>query len=701
MGRMLNALSERSLEMGPARNAEASGHFKVATDLHGVVWMVLDRTDKRVNTIDRPVLEELATHIERFEKEKPAAVVIRSGKKAGFAAGADINQFVGASTAEIKAALDQGHQVLDRLAALPCRTIAVIHGHCLGAGLELALACDRRIAVSDATLGFPEVMLGLHPGLGGTFRAPAVADPVEAMTMMLTGRSMPARRAKSVGLVDAVVEERHVEAAVEAAFYGDLRHKPQSLQGKAMGFKPARQFAARMMRKKTAEKASKEHYPAPFKLIDLWEAHGGDPKAMQRAEIDSFAELIESDTSKNLVRVFFLREKMKGLKEGSSGVKHLHVIGAGAMGGDIAAWAAGQGLRVTLGDIKVEPIGGAVAKAAKMFKAVLKDPLKVRDALDRLIPDPDGLGIAHADLVIEAAPEKIELKHKIYAEIEPQLKEGALLATNTSALPLADLAAGLKDPSRFVGLHFFNPVSRMQLVEIVRHDKIGAETERRATAFAAEISRLPAPVASAPGFLVNRALTPYMAEALVLLDEGIPKERIDRRAEQFGMPMGPIELTDQVGLDIALDVATSLRERLGEDTLPAAPEWLTKMVEEKRLGRKTGRGLYDYDEDGKPKKISPEALPDDSKDDADMLDRLILPMLNAVVACIDEGVITDEEITDGAMIFGTGFAPFRGGPVHYARQRGIDEIVGRMKDLAGKHGPRFEPHPGWERLKAR
>ena len=698
MGRMLNALSTRDLELGPARNVEPTGHFRVAKDDDGVVWMVLDRTDKRVNTIDRPVLEELAGHIERFEKDKPAAIVIRSGKAAGFAAGADINQFVGASTAEIKAALDQGHQVLDRLAALPCRTIAVVHGHCLGAGLELALACDRRIAVSDASLGFPEVMLGLHPGLGGTFRAPAIADPIEAMTMMLTGRAMPAKRARSIGLVDAVVEERHVAAAVEAAFYGDLRRKPQSLQGRAMGFKPGRQLAARMMRKKTAEKARQENYPAPFKLIDLWEEHGGNPKAMQRAEIDSFAELIETDTSKNLVRVFFLREKMKGLKEGSSGVKHLHVVGAGAMGGEIAAWAAGQGFKVTLGDIKLEPIGGAIKKAAKMLEKALKSPLKVRDALDRLIPDPEGHGIAHADLVIEAAPEKIALKHRIYAEIEPKLKDGALLATNTSALPLADLAAGLKDPSRFVGLHFFNPVSRMQLVEIVSHDKISPETARRATAFAAEISRLPAPVESAPGFLVNRALTPYMAEALVLLDEGIPKERIDLRAEEFGMPMGPIELTDQVGLDIALDVATSLRERLGENTLPPAPDWLTTMVEEKRLGRKTGRGLYDYDEEGKPKKIAPEALPDGSRDDPDMIDRLILPMLNAVVACIDEGVITDEEIVDGAMIFGTGFAPFRGGPIHYARQRGIDGIVQRMKDLAAKHGPRFKPHPGWERL---
>ena len=368
------------------------------------------------------------------------------------------------------------------------------------------------------------------------------------------------------------------------------------------------------------------------------------------------------------------------------------------MGGEIAAFAAGRGFHVTLGDIAAEPIGKAMRAATKMLERTLKDKIKVRDALDRLIPDPRGFGIRHADLVIEAAPEKPDLKRKIYAEIEPQLKDGALLATNTSALKLAELAEGLADPSRFVGLHFFNPVSRMQLVEIVHHDRIDPETARRATAFAVELSKLPAPVASAPGFLVNRALTPYMAEALVILDEGVPKERIDKTAEDFGMPMGPIELTDQVGLDIALDVATSLRRDL-DTAYPETPGWLKAMVEEGRLGRKTGRGLYEWDEDGKPKKKKVEALPDDSRSDPDLLDRLILPMLNAVVACLNEGVVEREDIADGAMIFGTGFAPFRGGPLHYARTRGVDAIVARMRELESKHGPRFAPDAGWERLK--
>ncbi|MEH6719818.1 MAG: 3-hydroxyacyl-CoA dehydrogenase NAD-binding domain-containing protein [Aurantimonas endophytica] len=697
MSRMLAALSDQSLELGPARAAEPEGNWRCATDADHVTWLVLDRPGKSVNTIDRSVIEELAGHVERIAEQRPTALVIRSAKPSGFAAGADIQQFAGASTAEISAMLEEAHRVLDRLSQLPMRTIAVIHGHCLGAGLELALACDRRIAVPESSLGFPEVMLGLHPGLGGTYRATATADPLEAMTMMLTGKPATAKKAKAIGLVDAVVEERHVRAAVQAAIRGELEPAGGSLKAQAFSLRPARALMASQMRRKAADKAPKAHYPAPYRLIDLWEEHGGNAKAMQAAEIRSFAELIETETAQNLVRVFFLREAMKGLKQGSSAISRVHVVGAGAMGGDIAAWAALEGFHVTLGDVANEPIGRAMKAATKMLTATLKDPLKIRDALDRLTPDPRGLGIRHADLVIEAAPERLELKRGIFAAIEPQLKTGALLATNTSALPLEDLAEGLADPSRLVGLHFFNPVSRMQLVEIVRHDRISAETARRATAFAVELSRLPAPVGSAPGFLVNRALTPYMAEALIMVDEGIPKERIDRVAEDFGMPMGPVELADQVGLDIALEVSASLRQRL-DVPFPDSPAWLEKLVAEKKLGRKTGSGLYDYDADGKPKKQRVEASPQDATSDADLLDRLILPMLNAVVACLREGVVEREDIADGAMIFGTGFAPFRGGPIHYARHRGTDEITAKLRMLAEKHGPRFTPDAGWDRL---
>ncbi len=699
MDTMLETLRPRAMELGPAADMTAGGNWRAATDADRVMWLVLDRPGKSVNVIDRQVLEELNALIDRIEAERPAAVVLRSAKPAGFAAGADINQFVGASTDDIRAMLGQGHIVLDRLEHLAMPTIAVIHGHCLGAGLELALACRFRLAVAGASLGFPEVMLGLHPGLGGTFRSLEIADPIEAMTMMLTGKPADARKARRMGLVDTVLEERHVGNAVTAIRTGEMPAREAGLRQRAFGLRPARSLAARQMRKKAAEQASPAHYPAPFRLIDMWEQHGGSASAMRRAELDSFAELVETPTSRNLVRTFFLREAMRGAKSGRSDIRRVHVIGAGAMGGDIAAWAARQGFVVTLQDIDLKPIGRAVKAANAMFAATLKDPLKVRDAADRLIPDPDGIGIAHADLVIEAAPEKLELKRSIYAQVEPRLKPGALLSSNTSALPLEQLAEGLADKSRFVGLHFFNPVSRMQLVEIVSHPVVGSETARRATAFAVELSRLPAPVRSAPGFLVNRALTPYIAEALLMVGEGIPKERIDARAQGFGMPMGPVELADRVGLDIALDVSASLAERLGTQ-FPQTPPWLAQMVREGRLGIKTGGGLYDY-VDGKPRKIHVDAIPDGAKDDPDLEDRLILPMLNAVVACLREGVVENEDIANGAMIFGTGFPPFRGGPMHYARARGIDEIVERLRALEARLGPRFAPDPGWAELSQR
>ncbi|WP_279481579.1 3-hydroxyacyl-CoA dehydrogenase NAD-binding domain-containing protein [Aureimonas sp. SK2] len=697
MAGLLDTLADRALELSAATTVEARGNWRAATDEDGIAWWVLDRPGKSVNTIDRSVLEELNGLLDQAETAPPRGVVIRSAKPSGFAAGADIAQFESATTPEIAAMLNEGHRVLDRLAALSMPTVAVIHGHCLGAGLELALACRMRLATPGASLGFPEVMLGLHPGLGGTFRSLAVADPLEAMTMMLTGKAAPARRARRIGLVDAVVEERHVLNAVRAAVGGELHPAGGGWKARAFALKPARSLAARRMRAEAARAAKPEHYPAPFRLIDLWETHGGSPERMRAAELESFSELIETPTSRNLVRVFFLREAMRGLKDGASDIKRVHVIGAGAMGGDIAAWAAREGFRVSLSDIDPRPIGQALRKAVTMLDKTLKDRLKVRDALDRLVPDPGGVGIAGADLVIEAAPERLELKQSILREAEARMKPGAILATNTSALPLPDLAAALSDPSRFVGVHFFNPVSRMQLVEVVKHDALSPETLRRATNFVAELSRLPAPVRPTAGFLVNRALTPYIAEAILLAGEGVPKERIDAEAEAFGMPMGPIELADRVGLDIAVEVAQTLAERLGMP-LPEMPGWLHQMVREGRLGQKTGAGLYEYDAEGKPKKIHLDALPDGAPIDPDLLDRLILPMVNTVVACLREGVVESEEIADGAMIFGTGFAPFRGGPIRYARERGVDAVIARLRELEMAHGPRFKPDPGWDRL---
>ena len=400
--------------------------------------------------------------------------------------------------------------------------------------------------------------------------------------------------------------------------------------------------------------------------------------------------MLVTDTAQNLVRVFFLRDNLKNLADGTWKGRRVHVIGAGAMGGDIAAWCAWHGFVVSLGDTKPEPIAGAVKRAADLYGKIGRDNRRrVRDALDRLIPDLNGEGVATADLIIEAVPEVLDLKRKIFAAIEPKMKSDAILATNTSSIPLEKLREGLPRPERLVGIHFFNPVSRMQLVEVVSHDQVVADVLADARAFLGRIDRLPAPVKSAPGFLVNRALTPYLLEALIMLDAGMKKETIDKAAEKFGMPMGPIELADEVGLDICLHVAEMLRGSLNRE-MPDAPQWLKDKVARGELGKKTGKGLYDW-KDGHAVKSQDAAVPP-----ADTIDRLILPMLDVCVTCLREGIVADEKIIDGAMIFATGFAPFRGGPMHYARTRGADDVRDTLKRLTETYGPRFQPDPGWD-----
>ena len=693
----LAILGKRDLELGPFAIDEAPldagpwTHWRMRTDEDGIVWLLFDKKGASANTLSEEVLIELDAVLEKLERDRPRGLVIRSAKPGGFIAGADIAQFRGVTdTGQIEALLTRGHAVLDRLDRLPLPTIAVIHGYCLGGGLEVALACDHRLAIDGASFGFPEVQLGLHPGLGGTVRLTRLINPVQAMTMMLTGRTERARQAKRSGLVDAVTQERHVRAAVKSAISGDWNPAKQGIVGWLMNTSPARGLLASRMRSEAAKKAPADHYPAPYALIDLWVAHGGDPEAMQKAEISSFAKMLVTDTAQNLVRVFFLRENLKNLADGTWKGRRVHVIGAGAMGGDIAAWCAWHGFVVSLGDTKPEPIAGAVKRAADLYGKIGRDNRRrVRDALDRLIPDLNGEGVATADLIIEAVPEVLDLKRKIFAAIEPKMKSDAILATNTSSIPLEKLREGLPRPERLVGIHFFNPVSRMQLVEVVSHDQVVADVLADARAFLGRIDRLPAPVKSAPGFLVNRALTPYLLEALIMLDAGMKKETIDKAAEKFGMPMGPIELADEVGLDICLHVAEMLRGSLNRE-MPDAPQWLKDKVARGELGKKTGKGLYDW-KDGHAVKSQDDAVPP-----ADTIDRLILPMLDVCVTCLREGIVADEKIIDGAMIFATGFAPFRGGPMHYARTRGSADVRDTLKRLTETYGPRFQPDPGWD-----
>ncbi|WP_111642519.1 3-hydroxyacyl-CoA dehydrogenase NAD-binding domain-containing protein [Marinimicrobium alkaliphilum] len=685
-------LAPRNSNMGPEREPEHStDHWRLTRDSDDIAWLILDRKGESANSLSADVMSELNDLLDVIEKGQFKGLVIRSAKKSGFIAGADIRDFTDETEAEVVAArMTQAHGIIDRLEALPIPTLALVHGHCLGGGLELALACDQRLAIEGASFGFPEVMLGLHPGLGGTFRSLELINPISAMTLMLTGRPANARKAKKMGLVDAVVEERHVGKAVKALLAKKVRRQPDLMSRLwRLGF--MRQISANKMRSQTGKKARKEHYPAPYALIDLWEKHGVNRKALQKAEIKSFAQQLVGSTAQNLVHVFFLRERLKSFGKAPCEIRHVHVVGAGTMGADIAAWAASRGMRVTLTDLEPDVIAKAIGRAGSFYGKKLRARADQRDALDRLIPDLDGAGVGQADLIIEAVAEKVEIKSKVYEALEARMKPGAILATNTSSIPLETLAEKLKHPERFVGLHFFNPVTRMELVEVVSHDKVSEDTLESARGFCGAIARLPVPVKSAPGFLVNRALTPYLVEAFVLLDEGHDKATIDKAAEDFGMPMGPIELADRVGLDIGLSVAKMLKERL-DDPMPEVPEWLQKKVDDGDLGQKTEQGLYRW-VNGKADKGEPVKPP------AELIDRLVLPMLNTCVRCLREGVIEDADALDGAMIFGTGFAPFRGGPLHYARQRGVDDVVETLKSLEALHGERFAPDAGWDALK--
>ncbi|MBR1151102.1 3-hydroxyacyl-CoA dehydrogenase NAD-binding domain-containing protein [Bradyrhizobium sp. JYMT SZCCT0428] len=695
--RIMGVLGDRVLELGPKPDAGGPyKNFMLTRDSDGIAWLLFDREGASANTLSADLIEELGKVLGELESARPAGLVIRSAKKSGFIAGADVNAFRGASDVlAVETEIGRAHKVIDRLEALRLPTVAVIHGFCLGGGLEVALACQMRIAIDDARFGFPEVMLGLHPGLGGTVRFTQLVNPMQSMPLMLTGKTIDARKAKSLGLVDAVTQERHVRSAVKDAVFGRLKRAAPGLLTSVLNWEPARKLLASRMRSEAAKAAPQEHYSAPYALIDLWESYGGDKYGMLRAEQASFAKLMVTPTAQNLIRVFFLREQMKKLAGSGNKIKHVHVIGAGAMGGDIAAWCAGQDMRVTLADMKPEPIAGAIKRASDLFGKILRKRTDVRDALDRLMPDMGGEGVRSADLIIEAVPEKLALKQKVYAGLEPIMKPGAILATNTSSIPLQDLRTSLQKPERLLGLHFFNPVSRLQLVEVVSHDGTDAQLLKEALAFVGAIDRLPLPVKSSPGFLVNRALTPYMLEAMVMLDEKIDKSVIDAAAKKFGMPMGPIELADQVGLDICLDVGDMLRSKFG-DALPPTPAWLREKVAKGELGRKSGKGFYIW-KDGKADTSS--AAPSVTEPSAEMIDRLILPMSNVCVACLHEGIVDNADVVDGAVIFGTGYAPFRGGPLNYARTRGVDNVVSTLWALTEKFGGRFTPDAGWENFR--
>jgi len=667
-------------------------------DADGIAWLTLDRPGSSANTLSESVLTELDGLLTPLAARPPRGLVVRSGKASGFIAGADVREFLQlASETEAYDKVRRAQSVLQRLAELRCPTVALVHGYALGGGFELALACRYRIAVADPTLqiGLPEVQLGIHPGFGGTVRAVRLLGPTTALDLMLTGRAVRADKALRLGLVDRYAAATEIEAMARNFVVEPPRPRRPSFAERLLGWPGVRRLVSSRIHAKLATKAVRAHYPAPYALLDLWTRYGARGERAFDAEARSIARLFLSDTSRNLVRVFLLQEDLKALAGKSpEPLRKVHVIGAGVMGGDIAAWCALRGLEVTLQDREIRLIEPALRRAEEFMQKRLRDSTLVAAAMQRLRADVEATGVASADVVIEAIVENLDAKRALYAILEPRMKPEAILATNTSSLMLESLAEQLLDPRRLVGLHFFNPVAQMPLVEIIRTQATHAAVMDTAFSFTRRIDKLPLPCRSAPGFVVNRVLTPYQQEAMIAVEEGLPLELIDRVATDFGMPMGPIELADVVGLDVCQHVGEIIAAGLGR--VPAELPKLRALVASNKLGRKSGQGFYPW-RDGKPVK---RPAPSRSAP-GDLEDRLVLLLLNESIACLREGVVASADLLDAAVIFGTGFAPFRGGPLTYARHRGVAAIVERLEELAARHGPRFNPDPGWSEIDRR
>ena len=635
-------------------------HWRYETDAQGLIWLTFDKQGESANTFSRDVIDELLAVLDEIAAARPKGLVLRSGKDS-FIAGADVNEFVRFKDAdEALAFTRKGWDMTQKMRDLPFPTTAMVNGFCMGGGLELALGCRYRVALDDpkTRFAFPEVMLGIWPFWHGLMWLPKLVGPAAALDMILTGKTVDARRAKRMGLVDEAVPLRILENTARMV---TLEARPPKGLGfvQRMLLGPLRAVVVSQARKQVAKRARPEHYPAPYAILKAWQQYDGDTFACKDDPTCSLKALTEHPTTRNLIRIFFLQERMKGLAKGVDfRAKHVHIVGAGVMGGDIAAVCAMRGITVTLQDTSPERLAPAVERAAKLFKRRLREPARIRDAMDRLIPDVAGTGAARADVILEAIFEDLKAKRELFAKLEAMAKPSAVLASNTSSLKLSDIAAQFKDPSRLVGIHFFNPVPQMMLVEVVDAAGTNPAHVKNAIAFVRQIDKLPLPVKDSPGFLVNRVLGPYLQNAFRMLDEGVTAETLDAAMEEFGMPMGPIELADTVGLDICLHAGKQLAKKDAQGHEPEAPKILLDKVALGQLGRKSGQGIYRW-ENSKPVKGAA------GSHDERLVQALIQPYLDESRAVLAEGIVPDSELIDAGLIFGSGFAPFRGGPLHY------------------------------------
>ena len=689
----------------------------------GVAVVSIDQPGSPVNILTAAVKAEFESLLERLRADKAVrAVLLISGKPDGFIAGADIEQFVALPNQAAAEALSRdGQATMDRVAAFPKPIVVAIHGACLGGGLELALACHYRLASNHpkTQLGLPEVQLGILPGAGGCQRLPRLIGLRAALDIILAGKSERAAKAFKLGMVDELVPPSLLRSAAMAAALrlveSGLPRRPRrgGLAGLLLDGNPlGRALVYRMARKSVLAKTG-GHYPAPLSALEA--VRTGMERGIRAGLIDEhrrFGELAVSPVSRKLVQIFFATTALKkddGVAPGTATprpVRRLGVVGSGFMGSGIAGTAVSQaGVEVRLKDADLARVGKGLKASVGVLDGRLKRRRITRQEYERLSAllsgTADFSGFPRADLVIEAVFEELSVKRSVVADLEATVGEKAIIATNTSTIPITDIAAGAHHPDRVLGMHFFSPVDRMPLLEVIPGAATSPDAIATAVQFGRRMGKTVIVVADRPGFWVNRILSPYLNEAGHLLMEGTPIEAIDRTMTRFGFPVGPIALLDEVGLDVAAKGGGVMHQAFGERLTPA--DAIARMLADKRLGRKSGRGFYRY-QDGKKAGVDAEVYrllsisPSDRVSPQTIEQRLVYAMLNEAAACLQDGIVADADLVDAGVIFGTGFAPFRGGPLHYARSLGIDQVQARLLELAGRHGPRFRPSPGWQRL---
>ena len=687
-------------------NPTSPGNLRLDFGADGIATLTLDRQGSTANIFDTAALEELDAHLTTLEARRDLrGLLIVSAKPKIFIAGADLNSFAGATPERLGEIVGLGHRIFTRLERLPIPSVAAINGVCLGGGCELALACDWRVGSTDKStkIGLPETQLGILPAWGGSVRLPRLVGLPAALGVILAGKQLVAQQAQKIGLVDDVAHPEYLVAAARKLLARGKRQPatPKGLMNSAL----LRPLVSMQARKGVLAKTH-GHYPAPLKALDVAVAALGRPLEQGLAlEKEAFLDLVKTPECRSLMSIFFLQERAKKLKiAGAEGaarpVRRVAVIGAGVMGAGIAQWSAARGYPTILKDVAPAALAKGLKTAEKIFQDGVKKkkltPAEATAGLDRITATAEDVPLTGVDLVIEAALEKLDVKRAIFRQLEARSAPSTVLATNTSALSIDAIAEGLADPGRVVGIHYFNPVHRMQLVEIVRGPRTSPAALDAALGYVKAIGKLPVLVKDSPGFLVNRILLPYMVEAVRLFHEGVSAERLDHLMLDFGMPMGPARLSDEVGLDVAQHVAIDLQNRLAKPV--PITDTLAQMIAKGWLGRKSGTGFYVFpSEKGAKERPHPDvaflqtAGKGKLQDDATRLDRMLLVMINEAARVLEEGVVEAPEDVDFGMIFGTGWAPFRGGPLRYADTLGAAEIVQRLRRLQNEVAPHFEP----------